>query len=85
MESLVDSLAEKSTSTIRIRALDFSKYLIWTQTLGIDTAMVMESESAVYQYMVNLRTIGAARTTLQRFLEAAAFAKHVLGWSVEDA
>eukprot|EP00971_Amphidinium_carterae_P093238 1845066-Amphidinium_carterae.1 len=83
MESLVDTMAEKATGTIRIRALDFSKYLVWTQTMGIDTDRVMES--AVYQYLVNLRNTGAARTTLQRFLEAAAFSKHMLGWDVADA
>eukprot|EP00971_Amphidinium_carterae_P234213 4647548-Amphidinium_carterae.1 len=82
MESLVDTLAEKATGTIRIRALDFSKYLLWAQNLGVDHDSV--TESAAYQYMVHLRNSGAAKTTLQRFLESAAFAKHILGWNIED-
>eukprot|EP00971_Amphidinium_carterae_P069736 1379849-Amphidinium_carterae.3 len=83
MESLVDTLAEKATGTIRIRALDFSKYLLWAQQLGVDNDELKESTS--YQYMIHLRNSGAARTTLQRFLEAAAFAKHILAWLIEDA
>eukprot|EP00971_Amphidinium_carterae_P295250 5863413-Amphidinium_carterae.1 len=61
MESLVDTLAEKATATIRIRALGFSVYLLWAQQLGADNDEVLEA--AAYQY--------TARTTLQRFLEAA--------------
>eukprot|EP00971_Amphidinium_carterae_P106485 2108926-Amphidinium_carterae.5 len=82
MESLVDTLAEMATGTIHIRALGFSKYLLWAQNLGVDHDSV--TEAAAYQFMVHLRNSGAAKTTLRRFLESAAFAKHILGWSIED-
>eukprot|EP00971_Amphidinium_carterae_P330871 6464127-Amphidinium_carterae.1 len=48
LQSLVDSLAEKSTSTLRIRALDIGRYLSWVIQHGLDEDSV--TELVAYQH-----------------------------------
>eukprot|EP00971_Amphidinium_carterae_P209509 4155985-Amphidinium_carterae.1 len=82
MQSLVDSLAEKSTSTLRIRALDFGRFLSWVIQDGLDEESV--TELVAYQYTSHLRTFGAAKSSIKRFAESLAFVKHTLGWNMES-
>eukprot|EP00971_Amphidinium_carterae_P137855 2731999-Amphidinium_carterae.1 len=68
MQSLVDSLAEKSTSTLGIRALDFGRFLSWVIQHGLDDGSV--TELVAYQYTSHLRTSGAAKSSIKRFAES---------------
>eukprot|EP00971_Amphidinium_carterae_P034433 677842-Amphidinium_carterae.1 len=82
MQSLVDSLAEKSTSTLRIRALDLGRFLGWAMQHDLDEEKI--TELVAYQYTAHLRASGAARSATQRFTEALAFVKHTLGWQLAE-
>eukprot|EP00971_Amphidinium_carterae_P342178 6481397-Amphidinium_carterae.1 len=84
MQILRDVVEDKSTSTLRVRALDFNKFMAWAVGQGESTSEGI-SEELAYKYCVHLRENLSAATSASRFRESMAFVRHVFGWQVEDA
>eukprot|EP00971_Amphidinium_carterae_P051668 1016921-Amphidinium_carterae.1 len=82
IQLLRDSLEHKATGTLRIRALDFKRFLGWMEDCFRNASDIVEEDC--YDYCVELRIRFAAPTSASRFKQTITFAKHVLGWKVEE-
>ena len=82
LEVVSDVLAEKATATIRMRALDFGRFVRWAESVGAGSLDI--AEALAYDYCRFLRSNHSSATSVKRFREAALFAVHVLGWSASD-
>ena len=82
---LSDALAGKSLSTLRARASSLMAFGRWKKGLAwtpLATILPIAEEQA-YAYVRELRELNAPRTKPGRFLEAVAFAFHMLGAEVD--
>ena len=78
---LQDVFAAKATSTLRVRALDLTKFVNWGKKVGADIDPVREE--VAYAYCRHLIESKAAATSVKRFKEAIVFAKHLVNWNVD--
>eukprot|EP00971_Amphidinium_carterae_P177009 3509951-Amphidinium_carterae.1 len=84
MQILRGVVDDKSTSTLRVRALDFNKFMAWAVVQGESTGEGITEELAC-KYCVHLCESLSAATSASRLRESMAFVRHVFGWQVEDA
>ena len=82
VQVLLDTFADKATNTLRMRSLDFTKFVAWLTEGGTDKEII--HEATVYQYVCSLRANSRARTAPSRFCQSLSFVHHVLGWEVEE-
>ena len=82
LEILGDVLEEKATATIRMRALDFGRFIRWAESVGASSLDI--AEALAYDYCRFLRASHSSSTSVKRFRESAMFAVHVFGWSASD-
>eukprot|EP00971_Amphidinium_carterae_P219676 4361411-Amphidinium_carterae.1 len=82
IQILRDTLESKATSTLRVRALDVGKFFKWLVQNGFDPSDISEEEC--YAYCQDLRIRYCAATSANRFKEALAVVKHVMGWRISQ-
>ena len=80
---LSDALAGKSLSTLRARASSLMAFGRWKKGLDPMATILPIAEEQAYAYVRELRELNAPRTKPGRFLEAVAFAFHMLGAEVD--
>ena len=80
---LSDALAGKSLSTLRARASSLMAFGRWKKGLDPSATILPIAEEQAYAYVRELRELNAPRTKPGRFLEAVAFAFHMLGAEVD--
>ena len=83
MQTVADTLEDKSTGTIKSRTYSLSQFVRWMSSCGKGVAFPVK-EADVYEYVVFLRFSGAPPTRATRFRQALAFGKFVLGIQMED-
>eukprot|EP00971_Amphidinium_carterae_P133579 2645502-Amphidinium_carterae.2 len=81
MDTLGDTVADKATETLRVRALDVGRFVTWSMAQSISMNPILESTG--YTYLKWMQDQSAAPSAGQRFKEALAFVHHVFGWNVE--
>ena len=80
IQILSDSMAKKSTSTIKTRVGSVAMYVKWfhNEMLGGDKVQI--TEPLVYRYLCYLRDLKAPATRGSTFMESLTFCHHCLGF-----
>eukprot|EP00435_Cladocopium_sp_Y103_P012468 s6141_g3.t1 len=84
-QTISDALAGKSLSTLRARSSSLMAFGRWKKSLDVRATILPMSEAEAYAYIRELRELNAPRTKPSRFVEAMAFAFHMLGADVDNA
>ena len=77
-----DALSGKSVSTLRSRSSSLLAFARWKKGLFERDNLFPMTELEAYSYVKELRELNAPRSKASRFLEAVAFAHHLLGAEV---
>ena len=78
VQSVTDALRDKAAATLQKRANSLVLFVTWTSSVKREPFPF--SEEAAYEYVCFLRAHDAPATRASSFLEAVAFASHVLGF-----
>ena len=81
---LSDSVARKSTSTLKTRSSSLAMYLNWLREELGEGSSASFQESLVYRYLCNLRDRNSPATRASTFMESLRFCHHCLGFSGLD-
>ena len=81
-QTISDALSGRAISTLRSRSSSLMAYGRWRKSITPDATIFPVSECQAYDYVRELREHNAPRTRATRFLEALAFASHMLGADV---
>eukprot|EP00435_Cladocopium_sp_Y103_P050946 s207_g15.t1 len=84
-QTISDALAGKSLSTLRARSSSLMAFGRWKKSLDVRATILPIAEAEAYAYIRELRELNAPRTKPSRFVEAMAFAFHMLGADVDNA